>query len=435
MGRSAVDVIVLGAGAAGLAAAADLTRAGATVLVVEARSRAGGRVYTRREPGWPLPIELGAEFIHGRPPETLSIVQAARLVAVRLPDRHVIADGGRLRPVRHFWDEVIRVTQPRKRGGKDRSFAEGLSARRALSPTQRLMAARFVEGFYAARIDRLSERSVLEGSDDDDDRPGAHDQFRILAGYDGVIQSLLAAVPPERVLLSTAARRVAWRRGDVRVEAIGPDGASRTYRARRAVVTLPVGVLKANAAAPGAVRFEPALAAKDRALRKLEMGHAVRVVFRFREMPPWPHDLSFVTTRRSPLPTWWTALPAEVPMITGWAGGRAAEALEQLSLDAIVGRGLQGLARALGLHARELESRLVAADMHDWTRDPYARGAYAYPLVGGAGAPAALGRPEAGTLYFAGEAVDRESGTVSGALASGQRAARAILDGLPRRAG
>ena len=70
-----------------------------------------------------------------------------------------------------------------------------------------------------------------------------------------------------------------------------------------------------------------------------------------------------------------------------------------------------------------------AAWMHDWVHDPFTRGAYSYSMVGGLDAPAALARPLAGTLFFAGEATDTEgaTGTVHGAIASGQRAARQLL--------
>src|SRR5437868_4164591 len=70
-----VDVIVIGAGVAGLAAADLLRRAGRSVIVLEARDRIGGRVHTVRPAGWPVPIEAGAEFVHGRPPALLGLLR------------------------------------------------------------------------------------------------------------------------------------------------------------------------------------------------------------------------------------------------------------------------------------------------------------------------------------------------------------------------
>ena len=79
------DVAVIGAGAAGLAAARDLAGAGKRVCIVEARQRAGGRIHTLHVPDLPLPLELGAEFIHGEAQDTFSIVEDAE-VALSEPD-------------------------------------------------------------------------------------------------------------------------------------------------------------------------------------------------------------------------------------------------------------------------------------------------------------------------------------------------------------
>ena len=101
-----IDVIVLGAGAAGLAAARDLSHAGLRITVVEARPRIGGRILTLHDPRSPLPLELGAEFIHGEAPETLSVAQAARLMVLELPDLRETATAGRFRPMHAFWEVI-----------------------------------------------------------------------------------------------------------------------------------------------------------------------------------------------------------------------------------------------------------------------------------------------------------------------------------------
>src|SRR5207237_635723 len=81
-----VDVLVIGAGAAGLAAAHDLAQAGRTVTLLDARPRWGGRVLTLREPAWPLPVELGAEFVHGRAEDTMKAASAAGVAVEAIPD-------------------------------------------------------------------------------------------------------------------------------------------------------------------------------------------------------------------------------------------------------------------------------------------------------------------------------------------------------------
>src|SRR5262249_16897395 len=105
------DVVILGAGAAGLAAAHTLSAAGLRVTVLEARPRIGGRVLTVHDPGAPIPIELGAEFVHGAAPETLAIARAAGLRVLELPERHDIATAGRLETRDEFWEAVSRMNQ------------------------------------------------------------------------------------------------------------------------------------------------------------------------------------------------------------------------------------------------------------------------------------------------------------------------------------
>jgi monoamine oxidase len=138
--------------------------------------------------------------------------------------------------------------------------------------------------------------------------------------------------------------------------------------------------------------------------------------------------LAFLHRWNAAYPTWWTAAPAEVPMLTGWAGGPAAAELLRLPRESRLERALETLESLFEIRAAKLRRILLGWHTHDWSGDPYSRGAYSYAGVGGANAPAALGRPIDDTLYFAGEATEPDqNGTVPGAIASGRRAARLIL--------
>src|SRR5215468_6604393 len=96
------DVIVIGAGVAGLSAARALSDGGLSVTILEARDRIGGRIFTRHIPSFPTPIELGAEFIHGQPCEIWDVVEAAGLTAVEVTDSHWQSIGGALKES-DFW--------------------------------------------------------------------------------------------------------------------------------------------------------------------------------------------------------------------------------------------------------------------------------------------------------------------------------------------
>jgi monoamine oxidase len=128
-------------------------------------------------------------------------------------------------------------------------------------------------------------------------------------------------------------------------------------------------------------------------------------------------------------PTWWTSMPRELPIITGWAPFRCGERLSGRTHEFVVERSLETLGRLLNVDRRTLHDDLQGAHFHDWQSDPFSRGAYSYGKVGSDGAQEELARPIADTLFFAGEATDitGNNGTVHGAIASGYRAATQIL--------
>ncbi len=434
------DVAIVGAGAAGLAAAFRLSREGVSVALLESRGRVGGRVWTRRRAGWPVPLELGPEFVHGRDEEFFRLLAEANLAAVRLPDAHVEIAGSRVRPLTDLWGKFDAMTRRIGRGAdaRDRSVAEELRRRRrSFTSEERRLLTTMVEGYDASPIEKASAKALSTAGepptrdDDDDDRA----QFRPIDGYGALVDWLLGRIDPSRAKLfrSTVVRRIAWsRRGGTRI--LTNEG---EFRAARVLVTVPVGVLRAPAGSPGAIAFDPDPPALRRAVSGLAMGDVVRLVLRFRE-PFWREaprlkrsghgGANFLHLPGAPFPTWWTCAPVEAPVVTAWSGGTAAASLLRLPKRRIVRAALETLAGALGVPPSHASRRLLDWDFHDWSADPFARGAYSYALVGGAGAGRTLARPIEDVLFFAGEAVgERDSGTVPAAIASGDRAARRIL--------
>jgi len=405
-------VIVIGAGVAGLAAAAMLTDAGVETVVVEARDRIGGRVHTHHEPGLEAPIELGAEFVHGMVQPTLEIASAAGLLLAEIAGQQVEADHGQ----DSFFDSLGQVLHALDaRRTPDRTFAAFLDA---LNPTpdQRAAATGYVQGFDAADPARVGERwlAVSEAASAADH---SDHQFRFVNGYDRIPVWLASRLPPGAIVLSTPVTRINRRRGHVTVHADG-----REMTARAVVCTVPLGVLLT-----GDIAFEPGL----EAITGLASGHAVRVVFRFREIF-WEPTMSFLFGRTTQFPVWWSAHPLRAPLLTGWTGGPPAVSLAGRGAEAVADCALESLARHLRMRRGEIEAQVVGYWSHDWATDPYARGAYSYGEVDGLEAAQQLARPRENTLFFAGEATDStgRSGTVHGALASGQRAAREVLASL-----
>lgn len=429
-------VVVLGGGAAGLAAAAALARAGKRVVLLEARRRWGGRIWTRYPRGAAAPVELGAEFVHGRPPEIVRRAAAHGLPLLPVGgDWRLTSAARRAGPgAARGWDwedRLARLPLPRQ----DRSFQQWLEGLRLPLETQQ-QAYAFISGFHAADPSRISLRSlIVEGRAER--QMGGGQGYRLAAGYRPLIAAMVSACRAAGVVmqLGVPVSAVRWRPGAVLVRAAG-----RRYLAEQAVITLPLPVLRGD---PGAapVRFSPpltSLAGRQAALRGLAMGQVERLVLCFRRRWWQGRRLRagqamgpFLFAAESPFRAWWLA-PAGAPQITAWAAGPAVEtwphataALEILALGS--------LAAMFGVRERQLGGDLIAAYRHDWRRDPWAAGAYTYALVGCAGAFARLAEPAAETLFFAGEATESEGhhATVHGALASGERAAREVLAAAP----
>jgi monoamine oxidase len=436
------DIIVIGAGAAGLAAAADLGRAGHSVLILEARDRIGGRIWTRLEPDLTAPLELGAEFIHGDSPETYELLRRAGSVAVDTSGEHWSLIDGRLQrrtesllgKVRAALDAADVLSKP---DTSLEAFLAGEDGRR-LPEAARAMARAFVSGFDAADPQLVSLHSVAE-----EWRSGGmldSSQSRPLGGYRAALLALSARFDSSRVRLQlqTVVTAVRWSDRSVEVEGLW---LGRPFRAtaRKAIITVPIGVLEAPADAPGAIRFTPPLDAKKTALAQLLSGPVLKVILHFGR-PFWEErdggryaDASFFHAPGKVFPTLWTALPAHAPLLNAWVGGPSAARLCELP-DAEIIRHAMDCVNAI-FPGGDGVPDLQAAYVHNWASDPYARGAYSYVAAGGGNAREVLATPLSGTLFFAGEATDTsgEATTVTGALRSGARAAVEVSRHLDER--
>jgi monoamine oxidase len=415
------DVLIVGAGAAGLTAARLLTRAGRHVTILEARNRIGGRIHTLQDPLSPVPVELGAEFVHGKPPEIWTWIESGRLPAFELTGPHLYVRNG----VVESWDsdETDRLLAGMA-AAPEQSFRDYVE-RSGASAEARRSAVSFVEGFNAARQERISVASLAR-EEEASSRIDGDRSFRLAGGYSALIEALWHDIDPDRrrIHMATPVESVQWSQGEVRI--VASNG--RRFQAPRAIVTVPRGVLQA-----GPVRFDPEPPQLRAACNALEMGAAVRIVLRFRS-PLWEdreplRDAAFLHSDEPWMPTWWTALPARAPVIIGWSGGPRAEPAPADPAAWLPGA-LASLARILAMDADILADELETWHAHNWSTDPFACGAYSYAKVGGLPAQEHFGDPIEDTLYFAGEAANAEGhcGTVHGAISTATRAARHILD-------
>ncbi len=403
-----MNIAVIGAGAAGLAAATELAKKGSQVTVFEARDRIGGRIWTDRSFGYP--IELGAAWLH---------TGMAHPYAARSGGRTRQSDPYNLLlfdPQGRAVDAArCRELAAMQVGGVGRALRAGTQAARPLSLRQafELATPEPAEEVWLGRARALpvADIDALSGRwDPGADEPPPNQDLLPLEGYDTLLSTEGCSLRLEEPI-----ELVRW---GADVELVTPRG---SFRFDRAVLTLPLGVWRSDK-----VRFEPELPGKSEALAKLGVTLLNKVVLQFTE-PFWPegHDFFALTAQsEGRLGTYLDGQRAmSQPVLIGFASGQAAWELEQKPDFEIIQAALEALRPAFP----DIRwPRLCKVTR--WGSEPYSLGAYS--LVPPEGDPSAYDRlaEPVGPLFFAGEATWRRApATVQGAHFSGLRAARQAM--------
>lgn len=417
-----MTTIVLGAGMAGLAAARALADAGREVIVLEARERVGGRVHTRRDIVAGVPVEMGAEFLHGERVPQWELVRKLGLKTLhwtKQEDSLVRTEDGDLLTMRQAraadpdfditrsWD--IPDLKPRP---EDEDLYHYLT-RLGFTKDQLQYTRRSFANATGENIHSISAAAALQ-----DMHRGTYGEqdWRVLDGYDRLARHLGHGLD---VRLQTVVTGVVW--GGAGVTVTVQDG--RTFAGERVIITLPTGVL-------GSIAFDPPLPdEKVVAIRDLAMGPGMKIVYVF-EKPVLPEGVAALYSRHNP-PMWWSPtfgqLNAKQHAITAFATGDWARQLAQLGEEGMVLSGLGTLRKELG----DTIPDPIAVHVQNWTDDPFAGGVYSVVSPGALPCRADLAAPTDGKLYWAGEAtaLGGHAATVHGAYLSGQRAAIEITGG------
>ena len=413
-------VVIVGAGVAGLAAACELAGAGLQPLLLEGRARVGGRIHTLST-GDGAPLELGAEFLHGVAPEVERSICEHHLAKRQVNDDHWQVRNGDFKELPNFWDQLAEVFGKIPKRGPDKTYAEFVEKIHGVDEPTKILANDFVEGFHAASARHISVLSIVQAEEASEEVEGTK-QFRFVAGYGEMVRAMhaKAVVRGARIHLNHAVSRVEWRRGKVRITARAKDDVVH-FDADSAVITLPVGVLQS-----GSVVFDPRLPHYERAVASVAMGNVVKVNMILRP-GLWPEEKEgFIHLATEKFPTWWR----NGSVVTAWVGGPKADAHN--SALTTLNAAMDSLSEIFGRDARPF---VESAQFHNWRNDPFAYGAYSHVPVGGLNARKVLAQAVDRTLFFAGEATAQPGfqGTVHGAVESGQRAAREVLDARRRR--
>jgi monoamine oxidase len=433
---SNLDVIIIGAGACGLMAARELGKSGRKVLVLEARNRLGGRIYTSRINSFSGPVEAGAEFVHGDLPLTQTLLADAGITCALMTGKSYEYKNGTLQESGEFIDDFPLLLAKLDQLEEDLPLADFLDEYLGEEEYRELRntVIRFAEGYDAADTLKVSTLALRE----EWKSGGAATSYHPQGGYSQLIDYLAAESKANGTViqLNAPVQKIRWASGQVTV--ITSQGTS--YIAPQVLVTVPLGVLQSAPGSPGSIGFVPELPEKSHAFAQMGFGAVIKICLEF-ETAFWEKaafaaqnlnqapDLAFLFSDSHLFTAWWTQLPERTPLLTAWLAGPEALKYKDLPDDALVAEALVSLAGIFNTSVAVLQEHLRASAVFNWAADPFARGAYAYATVAATEAREIAARPIADTLYFAGEGLyaGHAMGTVEAALASGLDAAQHML--------
>jgi monoamine oxidase len=394
------SVVVVGGGAAGVAAARRLHDLSLDVLLVEARERLGGRAWTRDNSGYPL--DLGCGWLHSADRNEWRLVAERQGLAVdRTPPPWS-------KPSLNF------------KSGEQSEFGRAMNelfARLDAFPDDApdVSASRFVDAngrwfglmnavstyISGVELDGVSARDLSRYADTGVD-------WRILEGYGRLIAGHGSNLP---VRLGCPVRRIDHTGRKLKLETT-----QGVLVARAAVIALPASLL-----APGDISFDPPLNDKREAAAGLPLGLADKLYLSLADPEDFKIDSRSFGRTNSPATGAYHFRPLGRPVIEAYFGGKLARELEAAGEAAFFDFALSELT---GLFGQSFARRIKSVELHMWGKDPFARGSYSYAVPGKSDCRAELAEPVDGRLFFAGEACSRHDfSTAHGAYRTGIQAA------------
>ncbi|MEX2648981.1 MAG: NAD(P)/FAD-dependent oxidoreductase [Alphaproteobacteria bacterium] len=400
-----VDVVIVGAGAAGLGAAKRAGERGLGFVVLEAGHRIGGRAYAEEiAPG--VPFDLGCHWLHSASINPFTKIADQLGFAyendfawerkLHVDGRWAAAEESTERE--RFFDAAFEAIHAAGAAGRDVSFADATERDSRWTPFFDYVAS------LMASVDS-DQISVLDSVNYND----TEENWPVRDGYGALVARWAADVP---VALNAPVERIAW--GGRHVEATTSKG---TVRARAAIVTVSTGVL-----ANGSIRFDPALPEWKRgAYEALPLGVHNRIGIAL-DRDPFGPDVArgLIHADAGHEPMHIQIRPFGLPYVVGVTGGRFGAWLERAGVGAAVDHLVGRLKAVFGNDVAKGFGRSIVTA---WGGDPLTFGSYSAATPGTGWKRAELAKPIDGRLFFAGEATSTEFfATCHGAMLSGVRA-------------
>jgi monoamine oxidase len=408
---SEIDIVIVGAGATGIAAARWLQEKGSQPLVLEARSRVGGRAHTDTQ-AFGVPLDFGCAWLHSadqNPWATLAQRQGATILE-RPPDWRRRVGAHELTPeeraaMGRAMERNFALADAAARAGRDVAVSELIP-----SDDFRAQFDAIMTWYIGIESDSVSSFDLARFAD-------SEINWAVRQGLGSVVAR---AAEPLDVRLNAPVQKIDWRGSRVNLQT-----SSGTIAARAVIVTAPTNVL-----VEGGIAFEPSLPVTlQQALADVPLGIANKVFFRMRPGTlPFEGTTHFIGTDKSSHTCSYQVRPSGHDALLAYFGGRFARDLEQ--------RGeLERFAREelAGIFGSDFDRQIVASVTVGWSQDPFARGSYSAARPGRARARESLAEPVGERLFLAGEACSVEHfGTIHGAWESGQRTAARALEAIQR---
>jgi monoamine oxidase len=427
--KNSYGVVVVGAGAAGIACCERLASHGVNFLLIEAKSHIGGRVHSQFQNATYIPIELGAEFIHGAPKYTLDWMQRFELPFYDVEDRHLFKKDNSHLEMNDYWQQIEKVMKKLSVNQKDISINEFLSQQKNFDEEKQSIFKAFVEGFHAADLNVMGTKELAATDEPYNDELNGSKMFRCIGPYSKLLESIFLTFANDRNFSAQIVlKNIEWQPNSVLLTCRNLILQKDIHiKCKKLVLTLPIGVLKSKD-----VVWSPPPEELASTLRSLEMGHVQRLVFHFTERF-WENlsskPVTFLHhTIDTYFPTWWSMQPLRCPYLVAWQGGPKAKSLATFSRKTVIETALSSLSQLTNKTLRYVRSQVKEVYSHDWSNDPFSRGAYSYVALDGVDIEKNI-EVFADTVFLAGEAFAYGSahGTVHGAFESGVRTAEKIL--------